>query len=194
MLTSQSAPNCEQRVVAYFFSDYRWKESLSAITFLRCILHQLLRMDKISFGIRSVLRRHFGSPNHFQEPTLEDLQKLISDVCTGLSEVFFVVDGLDEVEPDSRTAVLRFLGDMQPRVKIFVASQPEIDVAALFAGSRAVTINVTAQDLKADIQKFIHIQLEQDTAANGILSTYNPCFTKSIKEVLAFKAQGMYVF
>ena len=193
-MTSASASNCEQRVVAYFFFDYRWKESLSAITFLRCILHQVLRMDKISSGIRDGLRRHFGSPNDSPEPTLEDLKELILDVCTVLSEVFFVVDGLDEAEPDSRTAVLRFLEDMQPHVKIFVAGQPEIDVAALFAGSRAVTINVTAHDLKEDIQKFIHIKLEQDKAANQILSTYNPRFTENIKEVLASKAQGMYVF
>ena len=180
-----------QRVVAYFFFDYRWKESLSATTFLRCILHQVLRMDKIPSGIRERLQRHFGGANDLHEPTLENLQELIFDICTSSNNVFFIVDGLDEAEPDCRIAVLQFLEYMQPYVKIYIAGQPEIDIAALFKGSRAVTINITEHDVKKDIWKFINIKLEQDVTANEVLSNYNPCFTDHIKAALASKAQGM---
>ena len=181
----------EQRVVAYFFFDYRWKESLSAITFLRCILHQILRMDKIPSGIRERLQRHFGDVNDSHDPTLEDLQELIFDVCTSLNNVFFVIDGLDEAEPDCRTTALRFLECMQPHVKILIAGQPEIDTAALFKGSQAVTIDITEHDVKEDIWKFINIRLNHDVTANEVLSIYKPCFTDHIKAALASKAQGM---
>ena len=175
LMTTPSASG-EQRVVAYFFFDYRWRESLSAITFLRCILYQVLRMDKIPSGIRERLQRHFGGANDSHEPTLENLQELIFDVCTLLNNVFFVVDGLDEAEPDCRIAALRILEYMQPHVKIFIAGQPEIDIAALFKGSRAVTIDITERDVKGDIWRFINIKLEQDVTANEVLSNYNPCF------------------
>ena len=186
------APSGEQRVVAYFFFDYRWKESLSAITFLRCILHQVLRMDKIPAGIRERLQRHFGGANDSHEPTLENLlQKLIFDVCASLNDVFFFIDGLDEAEPDCRSSVLQFLEYMQPHVKIFIAGQPEIDIAALFKSSRAATIDIAERDVKGDIWKFINIKLEQDVAANEVLSNYDPCFIDHIKAALASKAQGM---
>ena len=190
-----TTPGGEQRVVAYYFFDYRWKESQSAIAFLRCILYQVLRMDKIqvAFGIRERLKRHFGGANGSNEPTVENLQKLIFDVCTSLNDVFFFVDGLDEVEPDCRIVALQFLKYMPPHVKIFLASQPEINIDALFKGmeSRAVTIDITENDVKEDIWKFINIKLEQDVMANEVLSNYNPCFTDHLKAALASKAQGM---
>ena len=185
-----ATPSGEQRVVAYFFFDYRWKESLSAITFLRCILHQVLQMDGVSSGIRKRLERHFGDAYDSQDPTLENLQELIFDVCSSLNEVFFVVDGLDEAEPDCRIAVVQFLECMQPHVKIFVSGQPEIDIATLFKGSRAV-IRITERDVKEDIWKFIGIRLGQDRAANDVLSDYSPCFIDHVKQALASKAQGM---
>ena len=178
-----------ERVVAYYFFDYRWKESLSAITFLRCILHQVLRMDKVASGIRERLQKHFGGADDSHEPTLENLQELIFDICTTLNDVLFVVDGLDEAELDCRSVALRFLENMQPRIKIFVAGLPEIDIAAVFKG--AATIDITERDVKEDIWKFINIKLEQDVMANEVLSNYNPCFTDHLKAALASKAQGM---
>ena len=146
-------------------------------------------MDEISSGIRERLQRHFGGAYDSHEPTLENLQELIFDVCSSLNEVFFVVDGLDEAEPDCRIAVVQFLEYMLPHVKIFVAGQPEIDIATLFKGS--VTIGITEHDVKEDIWKFIDIRLGQDRAANGVLSDYGPCFMDHIRQALASKAQGM---
>ena len=184
-----TTPSGEQRVVAYYFFDYRWKESLSAITFLRCILHQILRMDKIAIGIRERLQRHFGGADDSHEPTLEDLQGLIFGICASLNDVLFIVDGLDEAEPDCRNMALKFLEYMQPHIKILVAGQPGVDIAAVFKG--AATIDVTERDVKEDIWKFINIKLEGDVMANEVLSNYDPCFTNHLKAALASKAQGM---
>ena len=186
-----TTPSGEQRVVAYYFFDYRWKRSLSAVTFLRCILHQVLRMDKIASGIRKRLQRHFGGADDSHEPTLENLQRLIFDICASLNDVLFVVDGLDEAEPDCRNVALRFFEYMQPHIKILVAGQPEIDIAAVFKGSRAATIDITERDVKEDIWKFINIKLEQDVMMKEVLSNYDPCFTNHLKAALASKAQGM---
>ena len=148
-------------------------------------------MDKISSRIRERLQRHFDPADGLHEPTLENLQGLIFEVCSLLNDVYFVVDGLDEAEPDSRIAVLQFLEHVPPHVKIFVAGQPEIDIAALFKCSWAVTIDITEHDVKEDIRKFIDIRLGQDRAANDVLSSYGPCFTDHVKVALASKAQGM---
>ena len=148
-------------------------------------------MNKISSGIRERLRRHFHPADDSHEPTLENLQGLIFDICSLLNGVYFIVDGLDEAEADNRIAVLQFLEHVPLHVKIFVAGQPEINVATLFKGSWAVTIDITEHDVKEDICKFIDIMLGQDKAANGVLSSYGLCFTDHLKAALASKAQGM---
>ncbi|KAA8907989.1 ankyrin repeat-containing domain protein [Sphaerosporella brunnea] len=181
----------EGRVVAYYFFDYRWKESLSIITFLRSILHQVLRMDTISPEIVRRLQAIFDGPIVTREPDFNELQKIIDEVCTTLKEVFFVIDGLDEVDKDSRKTILQFLKAMQSRVKIFAAGQPEVDMTAIFVG--CATIYITAHDLEDDIRKFVQVQLEEDNELNAVLSTY-PALIDAIKELLASKAQGMFLW
>ncbi|KAA8893899.1 hypothetical protein FN846DRAFT_764978, partial [Sphaerosporella brunnea] len=184
--------NGEGRVVAYYFFDSRWKESLSIITFLRSILYQVLRMDTISPEIVRRLEAIFDGPIVTKEPDFNELQKIIDDVCTTLKEVFFVIDSLDEVDKDSRKTILQYLKAMQPRVKIFAAGQPEVDMTAIFVG--CATIYITAHDLEDDIRKFVQVQLEEENALNAVLYTDHPTLIDAIKEALAFKAQGMFLW
>jgi hypothetical protein len=181
------------RVVAYYFFDSRWKESLSIVTFLRSILHQVLQIDTVSPAILLRLREIFDSSIESREPDFRELQQLITDICTTLTqrEVFFVVDGLDEVDSDTRKTVMQFLGTMLSRVKIFAAGQPEVNIAAFSVNCR--TINITIRDVDNDIRTFIQVRLEAEIGWKVVLSAHNPVLSDAIKEVLAWKAQGMYV-
>jgi hypothetical protein len=185
------------RVVAYYFFDSRWKESLSIVTFLRSILHQILhqilQIDTVTPAILLRLREIFDSDIESREPDFRELQQLITDICTTLTqtEVFFVVDGLDEVDSDTRKTVMQFLGTMLSRVKIFAAGQPEVNIAAFSVNCR--TINITIRDVDNDIRTFIQVRLEAEIGWKVVLSAHNPVLSDAIKEALAWKAQGMYV-
>jgi hypothetical protein len=185
--------NTTRRVVAYYFFDSRWKESLSIITFLRSILHQVLPIDSVSPAILLRLRGMFDSSIESREPDFSELQQLITDICTTLTqtEVFFVIDGLDELDKDARKSVLLFLRTMQARVKIFGASQPEIDMTAFSDSCK--TINITVRDSENDIRNFIHVRLEEEMEWNKVLAAQIPNWIEAIKEALALGAQGMYV-
>ncbi|KAF8248375.1 hypothetical protein K440DRAFT_642690 [Wilcoxina mikolae CBS 423.85] len=163
-----TTPSEKGRVVAYYF-DFRRKESLSILFFLRSILHQVLRIDKIS----------------------PEIQRRLEAIFIG-TIMFLVVDGIDEAGEDVRKIVLQFLKDMQScaRVKIFAAGQPEVDITKFLA--QCVTISITAREQEGDIRTFIDVQAEKEL--NGVLSAYKSVFIDKIKEILAWKAQGMFLW
>ena len=183
----------EGRVIAYYFFDYRRKESLSTSTFLQSILHQLLRIDNITPQIQRRIEAIFIGHTGTREPEVSELQELVADICTSSiqEELLFIVDGIDEANGDILRSVLRFLGHMQPysRVKIFAAGQPEVFLANFPA--RWVPIFITAQELEKDIRIFIDVKAEREL--NGILSPYGKELIDTVKDVLSWKAQGMYV-
>jgi hypothetical protein len=184
--------NTTPRVVAYYFFDSRWKESLSIITFLRSILHQVLPIDTVSPAILPRLREIFDSSIESREPDFSELQQLITDICeTQTQTQVFVIDGLDELDKDARKSVLLFLRTMQARVKIFAASQPEVNLTAFSVSCK--TINITVRDSENDIRNFIQVRLEEVMKCNKVLSAQSPHGIEVIKEALALGAQGMYV-
>ena len=75
------------------------------------------------------------------------------------------------------------------RAKIFAAGQPEVLLANFHA--RWVTIFITAQELEKDIRTFIDVNVER--GLKDVLSPYGPELINTVKDVLSWKAQGMYV-
>ena len=187
------AESHEGRAIAYYFFDFRRKESLSTLTFLRSILHQLLQIDNITPKIQRRIEAIFVGATGTREPEVSELQELITDICASIirEELLFIVDGIDEANGDILRGVLRFLGNMQScsRVKIFAAGQPEVLLANFLA--RWETIFITAQELEKDIRTFIDVNAEREL--KGILSLYGSELIDTVKDVLSRKAQGMYV-
>jgi hypothetical protein len=175
--------------IVYYFFDFSRKESLSAVTFLRSMLHQLIRSETLSPDIQRLLETTFG-PQGNREPDASELETLIIKLCGKLGNVFFIIDGIDEVEQNDCRVVLRFLkniGQSRLGVQFFVAGQPEVDMAAVFGNARAVCLR--PHDLQTDIKTFIDSQVEKEYSV--VLSVCKPDLIKTIKQVLATKAQGM---
>jgi len=180
----------DMRVVSYYFFDSSKKESLSAITFLRSIMHQLIWSENLSPNIQRRLEAIFGL-NGKREPDVDELETLIFELYKKLDKVFLIIDGIDEVEQDDRRIVLRFFKHTeqnQSGIKLFVAGQPEVDMTTVFGSCQAV--HLRPHDLETDIRTFIDFQLEK---ISGILSICESDLITTIKRTLALKAQGMYV-
>ena len=192
MIDHLVASRGKARVIAYYFFDFRRKESLSTLTFLRSILHQILRIDNITPQIQRRIEAIFIGATGTREPDVSELQKLVDICASGIQEeILLVIDGIDEANGDILRSVLRFFGHMQScsRIKIFAAGQPEVLLAN--SPARWVTIFITAQELEKDIRTFIDVKAERELKA--ILSPYEPEFINTVKDILSWKAQGMYV-
>lgn len=178
-------------VVVYYFFDSTRKDSLSAVTFLRSLLHQLIHSEILSPDIQRILEAIF-EPNGVREPDLDELEMIIIKVCGKLDKIFFIIDGIDEAEQHHRRVVLRFLKNIEQSrsgIQIFVAGQSEVDIAVVFGDIHAV--HLKSHDLETDIKTFIDFQLEM--AYSGSLSVCEPDLISAVKKALALKAEGMYV-
>ncbi|KAF8241688.1 hypothetical protein K440DRAFT_591719, partial [Wilcoxina mikolae CBS 423.85] len=183
---------CSDNNIAYYFFDFSRKESLSAVTFMRSMLHQLIRSEILSPDIQRLLEAILG-PNGNREPDAGEMETLIIKLCGKLGNVFFIIDGIDEVERNDRRVVLRFLkniGQSRLGIQFFVAGQPEVDMTMVFGNCHAVRLS--PQDLQTDIKTFIDFQVEKEYS--GVLSVCEPDLINTVKLVLATKAQGMFLW
>jgi hypothetical protein len=164
---------------------------LSAVTFLRSLLHQLIHTEILSPDIQRILQAIFD-PNGVREPDIDELEKIIIKVCGKLGKIFYIIDGIDEAEQNHRRVVLRFLKNIERSrsgIRIFIAGQSEVDIAVVFGNIHAV--HLKSHDLETDIETFIDFQLE--TEYSGVLSVCESDLISAVKKALALKAEGMYV-
>ena len=182
-------------VIAYYFFDSAQKDSLSPRTFLRSILHQVLRTESLNPTLQRRLEAIFIGPNGSREPEIDELETLIFDLCNTLQKVVILVDGINEAEQDDRRLVLRFLKAVQQTqavIKLFVASRPEVDAPIFFSDGQLTHINIRAHDTRPEIEDFINSRVEKEVK-DGSLVVCGPAVIDKIKDVLKMKARGMYV-
>lgn len=180
--------------IAYYFFDSAHKESLLPGTFLRSILHQILRTETLNPELQRLLKAIFIGPNGSREPEIHELETLILKLCNKLQKLIIIVDGINEAEQDDRKLVLHFLKHIQQSravIKLFVASQPEVDVPAFFNDDQLTHINIRTDDTRLEIDDFINVRVEKE-AKHGSLVCCGPAIIDEIKKALKLKAKGMY--
>lgn len=180
-------------VIAYYFFDAAQKESLPPSTFLRSILHQVLRTESLNPTLQRRLEAIFTGLSGSREPEIDELERLIFELCNTLQKVIILVDGINEVEQDDRRLVLRFFKAIQQSqavIKLFVASRPETGVPIFFSDSQLTHINIRAHDTRLEIEGFINSRVEKEVK-DGSLAVCGPAVIDKIKNVLKMKARGM---
>lgn len=186
--------NKKDTCVAYYFFDSTQQESLSPCTFLRSILHQILRIESLNPTLQRRLEAIFTEPNGSIEPEFDELETLVLDLFNGLQKVVILIDGINEVEQDDQRLVLHFLKAIQHTqtvIKLFVTTRPEVDVPIFFSEGQLTLINIRAHDIRLEIDEFINLRLENE-AKGGSLAVCGPALIDEIKRVLKMKAKGMY--
>ena len=180
--------------IAYYFFDAAQKESPSPCAFLRSILHQVLRTESLNPTLQRRLEAIFIGPSGSREPEIEELERLIFELCNTLRKVIILVDGINEVEQDDRRLVLSFLKDIQQSqaiIKLFVTTRPETGIPIFFSDGQLTHINIQAHDTRLEIDAFINSRVEKE-AKDGSLVVCGPAVIEKIKNVLKMKARGMY--
>jgi hypothetical protein len=180
------------KAIVYCFFDSPRKDSLSTIHFMRSILHQLLNIKSMTLTIQHLLEAIIGV-NGEREPDFDELFELIVEICGNRRQVVFIIDGIDETEQEERSVVFHFLRSILkdlPACKFFIASQPEVDISAIFSSWQA--IHLKPSDLDSNIRAYIDFRMDH-TDHSKFRSMCKPEVVENIKQSLAFKAKGMYV-
>lgn len=193
---TESLVSKKNAITAYYFFDSAQKESLSPYTFLRSILHQILRTESLNPALQRRLEATFIGPNGSRKPEIDELEALIIGLCDTLQNVIVLVDGIDEAEQEDQRLVMHFLKNAiqksQAVIKLFISSRPEVNVPIFFSDNGQLThINIRAQDTQIEIDKVIKFRVE-NVAKEGSFVVCEPATIDKIIKALKMKASGRY--
>ena len=163
----------QDTAVIYYFFDYSVKESLRMSTFLRCILHQIIKPEKLLPSILSHLESLFPEhPNQIM-PNVTELEKLFIEFYGNFKIGLLLIDGLDEVNVSGQENIRSFLREIQKMsgARILIFTHPEINVSKMLKDFRILQIK--SEDSEIDIQTFINIKVNNH--AHDELHVYPPC-------------------
>lgn len=142
--------NCD---IAYIYFDAQDQEQQKSENVFASLLKQLILHSKYeSSMINNIYHRHLARKII---PDFNEFLDSIISVCKLLSEIFIVLDTLDEAEKDYRCKVLMDLSHIFERVKILTIDRPHIAVLEYFKFSSIIEIQARDDDLR----RYLEIEL-----------------------------------
>jgi len=115
-----------------------------------------------------------------------------------LSEVYIIIDALDECPERQRCGILEFVTTVVTTqtpccIKVFVTSRREMDIAKVFEDKKIPTIQIQAENVAADIETFARSRVEilRKGEHGRTLYITSADLTQKIIRTLALKADGM---
>ena len=182
-------------LVAHFFYSHSNKSRLKAAHLFTSYIKQILGyldMNQKQFPLRiiSYVKRFYGPKRHYPK-----FEEIIDEIFVPLSELLpgaiYVVDGLDECEPEEVRKVLRTFQRMtlQPGTKVFISGREALDVTNSIPGSTAVVIS--DENNREDIRRFVEWGIEEKMRERQL--TEKKSLLQDIKRKLNEKADRMSV-
>jgi hypothetical protein len=141
----------------YIYCDYRDKDKQNACNIICELAKQLLiQSPSVPEEIWTLFDKHVRT-------TMEKAQKIFTLLVRGFDSTNICIDALDECEPQSRGALLRFLSTFDDgSLHIFCTSRISVETEATELlgplGTRVMQISAHEEDLR----KHIEVQIAQD--------------------------------
>ncbi|KAF2727145.1 hypothetical protein EJ04DRAFT_570650 [Polyplosphaeria fusca] len=131
-------------------------------------------------------------------PALLGTKERFVSLVEDLSEVYVILDALDECPEHQQSGILEFITGVVTtrtlcRVNIFATSRREMDIAKAFEDKKIPIIQVQAENIASDIEIFAHSQVEtlqKGEHGKTLYVTSNDLAQKIIR-TLALKADGI---
>jgi hypothetical protein len=182
-------------LVAHFFYSHSNKSRLKAAHLFTSYIKQILGyldMNKKQPPPRiiSYVKRFYGPKRHYPK-----FEEIIDEIFIPLSELLssatYVVDGLDECEPEEVRKVLKTFRKVvsQPGTKVFISGREALDVKNAIPG--AITVVISDKNNREDIRRFIEWRIEEKMRERQL--TEKKGLLQDIKRKLNEKADRMSV-
>jgi hypothetical protein len=182
----------EDAALCFAYYNYRDTQLKELHQIVNAFLKQLCRR-KAQLPRNLLQTKHDALPSSLVG-TQESFRSLIED----LRQVYVVIDALDECPEQERGDILAFItgivtAPVRCHVKVFVTSRNEMDIAKAFGDRHIPTIQIQTENVNADIETFVRIQVEKLQAGEHGKTLYvtNDVLEEKIVRTLAKKAEGM---
>lgn len=141
--------------VGYLFLNFQEKQKQQTMDLFLSLLRQLIRLP-IPEAVKALHTEHSGRNTY---PSFSEILNLLQEVIAGYSQVFFLVDALDECV-DS----LRFISELlklqkKTGVNIYATSRFIPDITRLFREFPAIEIKFPNEDIQRYLDEAMPLQL-----------------------------------
>ena len=179
--------------VACLYADYRDWNNQTLIHILGCFLHQLLAGADIPHIPDQVIEKLKEVKKRNTKLGLGDVLAMIKLLLEQLDGIFFCIDALDELEPQTRRRLLDILS-MQlgtKTVRLFFTGRPHMqsEVQSFFEIPQEQEVKIIANE--NDIRQYLSHKITEDRRVNP--DAMNKVLECEILATLAARSQGMYV-
>lgn len=159
--TSRTSPDVG---VSYLYCNYKKYGDQRPIDFLSALLKQLVHaLPSIPDVVKAL---YDGHQRHSSRPSINEVVTTVRSVCDCYSNVFIIIDALDEYDNEQRKTLLTKLKSLRaPNVKMMVTSRPIPIIREEFED--ALHLNIRAH--REDIELFVADQI-QHLLCSGSLS------------------------
>ena len=180
----------ESNAVAILYLSYRDQEEQSAKNLIGSLVRQVAhRKTTLSDDVLGLYHDHALKGSR---PTINELSNLLYSEIGRLSEVFILVDAMDEcsvndyTREELLTILQRLLG--MPNVRLMITSRPVASVETHLQGMTYLEIRAADEDIRTYIENRLPKERRLIPYVRG-----DDAFRVSIVDTIIAKAQGMYV-
>jgi len=173
--------------LSYIYCNYKTQDQ-TPINIVGSILQQLLRFHN---GLpQSIINLHDKHQNKGTRPSLWEITNCLKEVITLFSDVFIIVDALDEYDEgdgtrDILTGELRGLVTL-PNTHVLVTSRWLTNIERTFEGCLRLEIRATDQD----VTKYVEKRIESSSRLQRRMQEDSRLKTEIVETVVE-RCQGM---
>ncbi|KAN0094142.1 ankyrin [Hyaloscypha variabilis] len=178
----------EGDILLYQYCRFSDSMTLSSERVVGAMIAQILSKTSDGSPVPESLGNLFNRHRSSSYPSLKKLQQPFYELCQHHSQIYVIIDGLDEII--DRSGILEFLTELAfagGSFKVFVASRPEFDLELAFESY--LTVAITQSDVQADMETYVQQQLEKLQIRND--EETEQCV---IVSELVERAQGMFLW
>ena len=179
--------------IAYFFFDGRdsRKELRLHNKLIRTLISQLSETQHC--GITDKLMDLYKSCGEIRQPSDEELQNVLRDILDRFSQVYIMIDALDECTDREKTLIwaTQLISDTNlnrnaANLHIAISSRPERDIHEIFAVLDPHSVDVSKANTE-DIARYLNLHMESK------FTKYDENTREKIKSELKENTDGSYV-
>lgn len=177
--------------MAYFFFDFKATAKQEAFSCLSSIIGQLCNQaTSVPILVKKAYARCHGGHSH---PSMSELQQMLSEIIKEFSQVFIVIDALDECDINNeRHDILTALSELKTSnltpLHMLVTSRPYTDIEnAILPHLSQPALQLQGEYIDSDIRSHILWQLATDSR----LKRWPKDVKTEIQESLIHGANGM---
>ncbi|KAF2785832.1 hypothetical protein K505DRAFT_330763, partial [Melanomma pulvis-pyrius CBS 109.77] len=181
--------------ICFAYYDYRDTRLANVARIITTLIKQLCQRK------RNVPDNLLKVMHDARSSSLLGSQECFLSLAESFSEVFVVIDALDECPEQKRPDMLGFITGVVTtpspcRIRVFATSRREMDITEAFVKNHVPTVQIQAENVAADIETFARSKVEELHSGQHGKTLYidSVILKEKIIETLATKAEGMFLW